>query len=85
MYNWSVDEKAFKKVDPEGYKIWRLEQMINYGQPGEKLSQKQVKKYWPKIRDRIKPDYRKYLELLLWQPKEVKGVKRLWPIQKKAS
>ena len=31
MYNWSVDEKNFKKEDPQGYKIWKLEQLINYG------------------------------------------------------
>ena len=29
MYNWSVDEKKFKKEDPEGYKIWKLEQGKN--------------------------------------------------------
>ena len=37
MYNWSVDEKAMKKADPEKYEIWRLEQMVNYGTEGEKL------------------------------------------------
>jgi len=30
-YNWSVDEKKFKKEDPKAYKIWRIQQMINYG------------------------------------------------------
>ena len=25
MYNWSVDEAQFKKADPQGYKLWRLE------------------------------------------------------------
>ena len=65
MYNWSVDEKAFKKADPEGYKIWRLEQMINYGEPGEKLSENMVRKYWKKIY--VDPYYRAYLAFLLWQ------------------
>ena len=37
MYNWSVDEKKFKKEDPEGYRLWRLVQLINYGLAGEKL------------------------------------------------
>lgn len=71
MYNWSVDEKKFKKEDPEGYKIWKLEQMINYGTAGEKLDEKMVRKYWKKIKDRIDPHYRKYLEFLLWPKKKV--------------
>jgi len=72
MYNWSVDEKKFKKEDPEGYKIWKLEQMINYGEPGEKLDKKLVKKYWNKIREKIDPAYREFLEFLLW-PKRKKA------------
>lgn len=70
MYNWSVDEKKFKKENPEGYKIWRLEQMINYGQVGEKISEQLVRKYWKKIRDNLDPDYRKFLEFLLWPKKK---------------
>jgi len=68
-YNWSVDEKRFKKEDPKAYKIWRIEQMINYGLAGEKLDEKEVKKYWKKIKDRLDPQYRKYLEVLLWKKK----------------
>jgi hypothetical protein len=49
-YNWSVDEKKFKKEDPEAYKIWQLQQMINYGLAGEKLDEKEVRKYWKKIK-----------------------------------
>ena len=70
MYNWSVDEKKFKKEDPEGYEIWKLEQTINYGEPGEKLSKKLIKKYWKKIKDRIDPGYREFLEFLLWPKKK---------------
>jgi hypothetical protein len=66
MYNWSVDEKKFKKENPEGYKIWKLEQMINYGAPGEKISDKLVRKYWEKIKDRIDPYKRRLIEYLLW-------------------
>lgn len=66
MYNWSVDEERFKKEDPKGYKLWRLTQLINYGLDGEKLSRKEVKKAWPKIKDRLDPDIEKYLEFLLW-------------------
>lgn len=70
MYNWSVDEKKFKKEDPEGYEIWRLVQMINYGNPGDRLDKNQVKKYWFKISDKIDPLYREFLELLLWPRKK---------------
>lgn len=73
MYNWSIDEKQFKKANPKGYEIWKLEQAINYGQAGEKLDENLVKKYWPFIKNKIDPYYRDFLELLLW------------PQQKKAS
>jgi len=68
MYNWSVDEKAFKKADPERYEIWKLEQMINYGEPGEKLSENMIRRYWEKIS--IDPYYRDYLAFLLWPKKK---------------
>ena len=70
MYNWSVDEKRFKNENPENYKVWRLVQMINYGEPGEKISEKLVKRYWEKIKTRIDPSYRKYLEFILWPKKK---------------
>lgn len=69
MYNWSVDEKKFKKIDPEGYKIWRLEQMINWGLGDEKLSEKLLRKYWKKLF--IDALTKKYLQFLLW-PKKTK-------------
>lgn len=68
VHNWSVDEKAFKKADPEGYKIWRIQQLINYGLDGEKLSRKEVKKYWPKLY--LDPMTKRYLEFLLWPKKK---------------
>ena len=70
MYNWSVDEKRFKRENPEGYKIWKLEQLINYGEPGEKIDEKMVRKYWEIIKGRIDPYYREFIEFLLW-PKTV--------------
>lgn len=70
MYNWSVDEKRFRKEDPGGYKIWRLVQTINYGKPGEKISERLVKKYWERIKDHLDPLYREYLEFLLWTKKK---------------
>lgn len=71
MYNWSVDEKAFKKADPEKYQIWKLEQMINYGKPGEKIPPKLVKKYWDRFH--LDPSYRAFLEFLLWPKRTQKG------------
>ncbi|MBI2443659.1 MAG: hypothetical protein HYV42_00235 [Candidatus Magasanikbacteria bacterium] len=70
MYNWSVDEKQFKRADPKGYQIWRLEQLINYGSAGEKLNEREVRTYWPQLQNRIDPRYRAYLEFLLWPRKK---------------
>lgn len=70
MYNWSTDEKKFKKKDPQGYKLWRLTQLINYGLDGEKLDRKEVIRAWPKIKDRLDPNFKNYLEFLLWPPKQ---------------
>lgn len=64
MYNWSVDEKAMKKADPEGYKIWRLEQMINWGLGGEKLDKGLLRRYWGRIS--LDPIKKKYIKFLLW-------------------
>lgn len=59
--------KKIKKEGPEGYKIWKLEQMINYGLGKEKLKEKEVKKYWQKIKARLDPHKRLLLEFLLWE------------------
>jgi len=67
MYNWSVDEKKFKEKDPEGYKLWRLEQLINYGLGDEKLDASELKKYWSKLNIDILT--KKYLDFLLWPTK----------------
>ena len=66
MYNWSVDEKKFKKQDPQGYKLWRLTQLINYGLDGEKLDRQEVKQAWPKIKDNLDPYKQRAIEYLLW-------------------
>ena len=67
MYNWSIDEEKFKKADPEGYKIWRLEQMINFGLGEEKLDAEELTKYLNKLD--IDKHVKKYLEFLLWPTK----------------
>lgn len=66
MQNWSTDEKNLKK-DPEKYAIWKLEQLVNFGLGGKKLSAKELKKYWLKMV--IDPARRKFLELLLYGKK----------------
>lgn len=66
MLNWNVDEERFKKEDPEGYRLWRLEQLINYGLDGEKLDKKEVKRAWPKIKENIDPYLARLMEFLLW-------------------
>ena len=69
MYNWSVDEKKFKKRNPQAYRLWRLTQLINYGLDGEKLDEAELKAAWPKIKDRLDPHKAVYLEYLLWGKK----------------
>ncbi len=66
MINWSTDEEKFKKEDPENYRLWRLTQLINYGLDGEKLDREEVKKAWPKIKDRLDPYKARLMEFLLW-------------------
>lgn len=63
MYNWSTDTSLLKS-NPEKYAIWKLEQFINYGLNGEKLSGKEVKQYWNTLK--IDPKRRRVLEFWLW-------------------
>ena len=69
MINWSVDEKKFKKNHPKEYKLWRLTQLINYGLDGEKLDEEEVKRAWPKIKDRLDPHKAALIEYLIWNKK----------------
>ncbi len=66
MYNWSVDTTRLEK-DQEKWEKWKLEQMINFGLGGEKLSRKKLKKYWPDLD--IDSDKKSYLKFLLWGKK----------------
>lgn len=63
MYNWSTDINHLKKY-PEKYKIWKLEQLINFGLGKEKIDKKNLKKYWNQLK--IDPWYKKYLKFILW-------------------
>ena len=64
MYNWSVDERKFKREDPKGYRLWRLEQMINFGLGDEKLERRAVRQHWQRLQ--MDDPTRRYLAFLLW-------------------
>lgn len=66
MYNWSVNTKRLKQ-NPEAWDVFELEQMINFGLNEKKLSERNLRKYW----DRLKIDEgkRQYLKKLLWPQK----------------
>ena len=67
MFNWNVDEKRFKREDPENYKLWRLTQLINFGlDKSEKLNKEEIKKAWPKIKQQLDPYKRRLVEYLIW-------------------
>ncbi len=62
MRNWSVDETVLKK-DPAKYRLWRLEQLINFGLEGEKLDAAELKKALPKLN--LDPAKKRYLQFLI--------------------
>lgn len=66
MYNWSIDTKELKK-DKKQYKIWRLEQLINFGLGKEKIQQSELKEYWGLLN--LDPNKKRYLSFLLWPQK----------------
>lgn len=48
MHNWSVDTTELEK-DPEKFAIWRLEQMVNFGAGGERISSADLRHYWNRL------------------------------------
>lgn len=82
MHNWSVDEKKFKKENPNEYRLWRLTQLINYGLDGEKLDKEEVKKSWSAIKEKLDPNTKVYLEYLLWEkrPSSKDIIKNFWSL-----
>ena len=64
MFNWNTETSKFDKKSDE-YKIWRLEQLINFGLGNEKLDVSDLKKYWKRII--IDANTRQFLKLLIWQ------------------
>lgn len=81
MWNWSVDEKTFKKRNPKEYRLWCLVQLINYGlDEGEKLDREEVKKSWLKIKDELDPNKALYIKYLLWgeKPSSNRFIENFW-------
>jgi len=63
MYNWSVDTKNLKKNQAK-YQTFILEQGINFGLNGKRLSLGNLKKYWP-ILD-IDTHKKAFLQKIVW-------------------
>ena len=62
MKNWSTDTRELEKT-PEQFSVWKLEQLINFGLDGAKISLKDLKKYWEKLI--IDPPKRKFLAMFM--------------------
>lgn len=61
MKNWSRTIEKFDKKSDQ-YEIWKLEQLINFGLDGEKLSRYLLKKHFSMLEvDNNKKTYLKYL------------------------
>ncbi len=63
MYNWSTDTTRLKQ-HPDLYERFVLEQRINFGLNGHKLSLAALKKHWSKLN--IDPSKKAYLAKILW-------------------
>lgn len=69
MKNWSTNIQHLKKY-PEKYRIWKLEQLINFGLSGKKIKEKEIKKYFGKLH--IDPGKRKFLKFIINEDKNFK-------------
>ena len=63
MYNWSTSKENIAKKSDQNT-IWQLEQIANFGLNGEKISEAQLKHYWPKLN--LDKSRRRFLNLLLY-------------------
>ncbi len=66
MHNWSTNISQLKKK-PEQYKIWKLEQLVNFGLNKEKISASDIIKYWDDLN--VDPARKKFLRLIIWPSK----------------
>lgn len=69
MRNWSVDTRELKK-DKDRFNVWKLEQMINFGSGGEKISNKDLLKYWDRLY--LDSDKKRFIQFLLWGKKSLR-------------
>lgn len=67
VVNWNIDEKVFRKSNPEKYKLWRMTQALSYG--GEKVKKDEVIKNWSQISKDLDIDTKKAIEFLIWGKK----------------
>ena len=65
MKNWSVNTQRLKKSSTQ-YTKWKLEQMINFGLDGKKISKKKLKIYLNGLS--IDPLKKAFLKYVLWHP-----------------
>lgn len=63
MYNWSTNTARLVQNDQE-FERYKLEQQINFGLNGEKLSLRALKKHWNQLV--IDKNRRRFLHKLIW-------------------
>ncbi len=68
MYNWNTDITGWDKKS-ESYQIWKLEQLINYGLNGDKISESDISKFWKKVKPNLDPYRARMIEYLVWRKK----------------
>ena len=62
MKNWSTDTKELEQ-DQLAMTAWRLEQLVNFGLGGTKISLSQLRKFWDKLS--IDPMKKRFLALFV--------------------
>jgi len=63
IYNWNTDTTELRK-DKKSYDIWELEQKINYGLRGGKISRNKLMKYLHELK--LEASMKRYFLFLLW-------------------
>lgn len=62
MRHWSVDTRDMRE-NKNAYAVWKLEQAVNFGLRGGKISRKELVKHWDKLD--IDPAKKRFLSLIL--------------------
>lgn len=73
MKNWSTDVTSLKK-NPALWKLWKTEQLINFGLGKEKLARMYVKENFERLS--IDPSKKTYLSFLIWGKKSSRQAKK---------